>query len=103
MLGAQYVHGAVAFSDINDVPPENITTTTNSRDGATTNYLVPTPQLPLTQPLRTVLPDQTVDQIDTVVRPVVDAGTRRNDNPMPSSSVRCSPAGRSPSPRRRSP
>ncbi len=75
------MHGAVAFSDISDVPSENMTTTTNSRGGTTTTYLVPTPQLPLTQPLRTVLPDQTVDRVDEVLRPVVDAGYSRHDDP----------------------
>ena len=81
VAGFQYVHGAVAFSDISDVPSENITTTTNSRGGTTTTCLVPTPQLPLTQPLRTVLPDQTVDRVDEVLRPVVDAGYSRHDDP----------------------
>ncbi len=81
VAGFQYVHGAVAFSDINDVPSENITTTTNSRGGTTTTYQVPTPQLPLTQPLRTVLPDQTVDRVDEVLRPAVDAGYSRHDDP----------------------
>ena len=63
------------------MPSENISTTTNSRDGTTTTYLVPTPQLPLTHPLRTVLPDQTVDRVDEVLRPVVDAGYSRHDDP----------------------
>ena len=63
------------------MPSENISTTTNSRSGTTTTYLVPTPELPLTQPLRTVLPDRTVDRFDEVLRPVVDAGYSRHDDP----------------------
>lgn len=82
VLGFQQVHGKpAAFSDPADVPPENVTVTTNSKGAKVTSYLVPTKQLPLTKPLRKVLPNQIVDRIDTVARPIVDAGYSRHDDP----------------------
>jgi PE-PPE domain len=80
IMGAYYMHTNTALSDPAEVPPENVTVTTNSRGATTTTYLVPTEQLPLTQPLRdVVVPDPVVDRMDSVLRPIVDAGYSRND------------------------
>ena len=47
-----------------------------------TTYFVPTKNLPLTHPLRDIgIPDRVVDRIDQVVRPIVDAGYLRHDQP----------------------
>ncbi len=82
----QDVHGPSSAAKLADVPPENIWVTTNSRDATVTTYLVPTKQLPLTKPLRTIgVPDAVVDALDTVVRPAVDRGYKRHD-PAPTPS-----------------
>lgn len=77
VMGAVYVHTTAHLSDLSTVPAANINVGTNSQGGTTTSYFVPTPQLPLTMPLRSVgVPDETVDAIDTALRPVIDAGYR---------------------------
>jgi hypothetical protein len=82
ILGIQYVHGPTAFTDPDDVPPENVTVTTNSKGATTTTYLVPTKHLPLTQPLRDKgVPGPIVDLADRALRPIVDAGYVRHDEP----------------------
>jgi diacyltrehalose acyltransferase len=82
LFGAGIVHTPVAFTTPANVPPQNIKTTTNSRGGTTTTYLVPSQHLPLTLPLRYLgLPPETVDQIDAVLQPMADAGYSRNDDP----------------------
>ena len=64
-----------------DVPPENTTVETNAERNVTT-YLVPTENLPLTQMFRDVgVPDALVDKADQVLRPIVDAGYLRHDQP----------------------
>lgn len=77
-LGLVYVHGPAIWDvDLRDVPPENTTV-----DGAVTTHLVPTEKLPLTRPLRAVgVPDRVVDRADQLLRPIVDAGYRRHDQP----------------------
>ena len=78
LLGMVYVHGpTIAAADPIDVPPENTTV-----NGNVTTHLVPTKNLPLTQPLRDLgIPDNVVDQADQFLRPIVDAGYRRHDLP----------------------
>ena len=80
---AAIVHTPAAFTGPGDVPPQNIRTTVNSRGATTTTYLVPVNHLPLTLPLRYLgLSDGFVDQIDSVLQPMVDAGYSRYDNPV---------------------
>jgi hypothetical protein len=82
LIGGTFVHTPVAFTNRADVPAQNIRTTTNSRGGTTTTYLVPSKYLPMTMPLRYMgVPDATVDPIDAALRPEVDAGYSRNDDP----------------------
>jgi diacyltrehalose acyltransferase len=78
VAGIAYVHGPPSFTaDPDDVPPENITV-----NGKVTTYLLPTENLPLTQVFRDVgVPDALVDKADDVLRPVVDAGYVRHDEP----------------------
>ena len=77
LVGAGIVHTPVAFTSPANVPPRNIITTTNSRGGTTTTYLVPSQHLPLTLPFRYMgAPNELVDQIDEVLQPMVDAGFR---------------------------
>jgi hypothetical protein len=83
LMALAYVHPFAQNSDLSTVPLENITITTNSQGGTTTTYFVPTPQLPLTMPLRQLrVPDRIVDTIDDALRPIIDAGYK----PIPSNS-----------------
>lgn len=92
-IGSTTVHTPAAFTSPADVPPQNITTSTNSRGATTTTYLVPAKHLPLTLPLRYVgVPDETADRIDDALRPIVDAGYSRNDNPS-TAPISLDPAG----------
>lgn len=83
VMALAYVHPNVQDSDLAAVPPENIITSVNSKGGTTTRYFVPTPQLPLTMPLRQLgVPGAVVDGIDGVLRPLIDAGYRPLGCPM---------------------
>lgn len=78
LMGMVYVHGPPSWDvDLADIPPENVTV-----DGTVTTYFRPTAQLPLTRPLRDLgVPDRLVDAADGILRPLVDAGYRRHDQP----------------------
>jgi diacyltrehalose acyltransferase len=85
-LGVVYVHGPpIAAADPLDVPPENTTTVERTSQNGTvtvTTHLVPTKNLPLTQTFRYLgVPDALVDTADQVLRPIIDAGYRRHDEP----------------------
>lgn len=83
LFGAAFGHTPVAMTTRDQVPPQNISTTTNWRGGTTTTYLVPNKHLPLTLPLRELGVDPSwVDQLDALLQPMVDAGYKRNDNPL---------------------
>ncbi|MGY4653706.1 PE-PPE domain-containing protein [Mycobacterium sp. URHB0021] len=80
--GAALVHTPTAFTSPGDVPSTNIRATGNAKGGTTTTYLIPVDHLPLTLPLRYLgVPPGFVDQIDSVLQPMADAGYARNDNP----------------------
>ena len=82
ILGIAYVHGPPSFTaDVSGLTPESYTPRTPEH-GSVTRYLVPTENLPLTQVFRDVgVPDALVDKADEVLRPVVDAGYVRHDQP----------------------
>ncbi|MCH9733011.1 MAG: PE-PPE domain-containing protein, partial [Actinomycetia bacterium] len=73
-------HGAGVTADLDAVPEENITVEQNSNGTTTTTYLVPTTKLPLTYIFRLALPDAWVDVLDSILRPIIDAGYSRNVN-----------------------
>jgi diacyltrehalose acyltransferase len=83
LAGIVYVHGPpIAAADLTDLPPESVIPRIGEERGSITTYLVPTQNLPLTQVFRDVgVPDALVDKVDQVLRPVVDAGYRRHDEP----------------------
>ena len=86
VLGIPYVHGnyetVPGGLDISTVPAANITTTINSLGGYTTEYLIPTAQLPLVQPLRDIgIPESIVAAIEKPLKAIVDAGYARHDAP----------------------
>ena len=83
LAGIVYVHGPpIAAADPTDLRPESVIPRIGEERGSITTYLVPTQNLPLTQVFRDVgVPDALVDKVDQVLRPVVDAGYRRHDEP----------------------
>lgn len=77
LMGIIHVHPRTQLADLSAVPTSDITVSTNTQGGTTTTYFVRTEQLPLTRPLRTLgVSDRTVDAIDKVLRPIIDAGYR---------------------------
>jgi len=77
VLGIAYIHGPTSFTaDVSGLPYEE------SENGNVKTYLVPTEHLPLTQVFRDVgVPNMLVDTADEVLRPIVDAGYVRHDEP----------------------
>lgn len=74
------VHYDAMFADLARVPQKNISTEVNSLGGVTTTYVVPTPDLPMLRPLRTLgVPQDVVDTLEKGLRPIVDSAYARND------------------------
>jgi hypothetical protein len=83
VMGLATGHTAVAFTDPSMVPPQNIRSTVNSRGATTTTYLIPQKHLPLILPLGYLgVPEDTLNKLDAVLLPVVNAGYSRNDDPL---------------------
>ncbi|HEX9499082.1 MAG TPA: PE-PPE domain-containing protein, partial [Mycobacterium sp.] len=83
VVGLATGHTAVAFTNPSNVPPQNIRTTVNSKGAKTTTYLIPEQHLPLVLPFKYLgVPEDTLNQLDAVLKPTVDAGYSRNDNPL---------------------
>jgi len=75
-------HTAVAFTNPSMVPPQNIRTTVNSRGAKTTTYLIPEQHLPLVLPFKYLgYSEDTLNQLDAILLPRVNAGYSRNDDP----------------------
>ncbi|WP_176562332.1 PE-PPE domain-containing protein [Mycolicibacterium palauense] len=81
VMGAAIVHSAYAGVDPATIPPEDVTTTVNSKGATVTTYLRPTEHLPLTLAARLFVPGAIVDRIDARLRPIIDAGYVRHDRP----------------------
>ncbi|MBO0879229.1 MAG: PE-PPE domain-containing protein [Mycobacterium sp.] len=83
LMGLATGHTAVAFTNPNMVPPQNMRTTLNSKGATTTTYLIPEKHLPLVMPLSYLgVPEDTLNQLDAVLLPWVNAGYSRNDDPL---------------------
>lgn len=94
-------HGQTATADLGTVPANNITVSVNSFGATTTTYLVPSPFLPLTQPLRDAgVPTEVVDRLDGWLRPLVDAGYSRTGQPDSDSVPAAAPRTRTAAARR---
>jgi hypothetical protein len=75
-------HTAIAFTNPSNVPPQNIRTTVNSKGATTTTYLVPEQHLPITLAFKYLGYDEnTLNQVDAILMPRVNAGYSRNDDP----------------------
>jgi hypothetical protein len=83
VVGLATGHTAVAFTNPSMVPPQNIRTTVNSKGAKTTTYLIPEQHLPLVLPFKYLgVPEDTLIRLDSVLKPMVDTGYSRNDNPL---------------------
>jgi len=80
VMGFFFIHPNVYDIDLND--PRNITVT--SPDGTLTSTLVYSAQLPLTMPLRAIIPGPIVDAIDRVLRPLIETAYTRPNPSDPS-------------------
>ncbi len=75
-------HTAVAFTNASMVPAQNIRTTVNSKGATTTTYLIPEQHLPLVLPFKYLgFGEDTLNQLDAILLPRVNAGYSRNDDP----------------------
>jgi diacyltrehalose acyltransferase len=82
LMGLATGHTAVAFTNPSMVPPQNIRTTVNSKGATTTTYLIPEKHLPLVMPLAYIgIPEDTLNKLDAILLPRVNAGYSRNDDP----------------------
>lgn len=82
VVGLATGHTAVAFTNPSMVPPQNIRTTVNSRGATTTTFLIPEQHLPLVLPFKYLGVDEpTLNRLDGVLKPMVDSGYSRNDDP----------------------
>jgi hypothetical protein len=82
LLGLATGHTAVAFTNASMVPPQNIRTTINSRGAKDTTIMVPEKHLPLVMPLAYIgIPEDTLNKLDAILMPRVNAGYSRNDDP----------------------
>lgn len=83
VVGLATGHTAVAFTEPSMVPPQNVRTTVNSRGAKTTTFMIPEEHLPLVMPFKYLGVDkETLIKLDAVLKPYVDAGYSRNDNPL---------------------
>ena len=82
LMGLATGHTAVAFTNASMVPPGNIRTTINSRGAKDTTIMVPQKHLPLVMPLKYIgIPEDTLNKLDAILIPRVNAGYIRNDHP----------------------
>lgn len=82
LLGLATGHTAVAFTNASMVPPQNIRTTVNSKGAKETTIMVPEKHLPLVTPLAYLgIPEDTLNKLDAILIPRVNAGYARNDDP----------------------
>lgn len=82
VVGLATGHTAVAFTNPKNVPPQNIIKTVNSRGATTTTYMIPEQHLPLVVPFKYLgMSEADMNHLDAVMKPMVDAGYSRNDDP----------------------
>ena len=97
LLGTIYVHGRYeTIPGGLDLSTVTASTRVNSLGGTTTTYLIPTPKLPLLQPLRDIgVPEDLVASLEAPLRAIVDAGYARND-PLPGGPAAAEPVSAPP-------
>ncbi|SEH51700.1 PE-PPE domain-containing protein [Mycolicibacterium rutilum] len=83
IVGLATGHTAVAFTRPEMVPAQNIRTAVNSRGAKTTTFMIPEEHLPLVLPFKYLgVEKDTLNKLDAVLKPYVDAGYSRHDNPL---------------------
>ncbi|MBB2990294.1 hypothetical protein FHR72_001762 [Mycolicibacterium iranicum] len=73
LIGSALVHVPTMFSDLSDIPKQNITVTENALGGTTVHYLVPAETLPLVQANPRLAPRE------AELRALIDRAYSRND------------------------
>lgn len=87
-LGSMYYHSDSVYSNLATVPASNITKSTNALGGVTTNYLVPTPTLPIVTFMeRMGLPAFIGNMVNGPLKSFIDSAYTK-----PASSVAAKPA-----------
>jgi hypothetical protein len=82
LMGLAEGHTPGAFTNPSMVPPQNIRTTINSRGAKDTTIMIPEKHLPLVMPLKYIgIPEDTLNKLDAILIPRVNAGYSRNDDP----------------------
>lgn len=81
VAGALLQHVPTMLTDLSKVPASNITTTTNSLGGVTTNYLLPATELPLVRLIPALKPRE------AELKKTIDSAYLRNDKPASPSAV----------------
>lgn len=84
VVGLATGHTAVAFTDPSNisVPERNIRRTVNSRGATTTTFMIPEQHLPIVMGFKYLGVDEaTLNRLDAVLLPMVDAGYSRNNDP----------------------
>lgn len=90
-MGMAYEHGTYTDANTKKWLASGQTVATHNADGGT-HVVMLEPDLPLTRPLRQAgVPKATVDQLDRVLRPVVDAGYSGHNHPAPQASTTSTP------------
>lgn len=98
LLGIAYVHSSPLMVETHPGDAVLMSRVTNSVGGTTSTYLIPTPYLPLTQPLRDLGVDSAfVDSLDASLRPVITSAYTRYDAKAPAPAVATAPASEAPS------
>ena len=78
-------HIPAMLTDLDTVPAENITVTTNSLGGVTTSYLIPAKRLPLVTLLPFLAPQE------ASLKKTIDSAYARNDNKSAAAAVSAAP------------
>lgn len=82
VVGLATGHTAVAFTNPTNVPPQNVVTTVNSKGAKTTTYMIPEQHLPLVVPFKYLgMSEADMNHLDAVMKPMIDSGYSRNDDP----------------------
>lgn len=96
VMGMIYVHGRtqteLTAADLEAARATGNDTMYYQERGNTTYYLVHTPRLPLLMPLTGIVPEPVLNQLDSTLRPVVEAGYDRTDYSSPTRAGLLSPA-----------
>lgn len=69
----QALHGTAIIHDLTEVPAADIHTTVNRLGGVTTTYIIPTPFLPLLNPLKGILPTGVLKGLNAFLQPIVNS------------------------------